>query len=158
MRQVSQSDAGLVVNVSSPGAPLDHAALATLAAAAPQIVDLNLQDAALDDDGLAAIGELTAARRLRLSGNRITDRGLPALARLKRLESLNLYGNAGVTDAAVEALARMPALTRGVSVANGSHAGGAAKLRAARPGLTVQLDAGEAFTAQSKELAASRSH
>ena len=61
VRQVSQSDARLVVSVNSPGTALSAAALAALNAAAAEIVDLNLADTALDDAGLAAIGELAAA-------------------------------------------------------------------------------------------------
>ena len=80
VRQVSQSDARLVVSVNSPGTALSAAALAALNAAAAEIVDLNLADTALDDAGLAAIGELAAATHLRLARNRLTDGGL-AVAR-----------------------------------------------------------------------------
>jgi uncharacterized membrane protein len=140
VRQVSQSDARLVVGVNSPGKELDGAALAALAAAAPRIVDLNLPNAALDDDDLAALGVLSAVTRLKLSRDAITDRGLHALERLPRLTSLNLYGNAGITDAGIEALARIPTLRQVYLWQTAVTAGGAARLRAARPDLTVQLD------------------
>jgi len=49
---------------------------------ARQIVDLNLQTAGLPtDDGLAALGDLGAVTELRLSRNKITDRGVGTLAR-----------------------------------------------------------------------------
>ena len=53
--------------MNSPGSVLDKAALGVLAEAGSQIVELNLQDAGLDDDGLAALGELGAVTELRLS-------------------------------------------------------------------------------------------
>ncbi len=140
-RQLSQSDARLVVSVNSPGNTLDKAALGVLTQAGSQIVDLNLQNAGLDDDDLAALGELGAVTELRLSRNKITDRGVGTLARLPRLASLNLYGNAGVTDAGVDALGRIVTLRQVYLWQTGVTAAGAAKLRAARPDLAVQLDA-----------------
>jgi uncharacterized membrane protein len=140
VRQVSQSDAALVVGVSSPGAQLDAAALAVLATAAPQIAELNLQNAALDDDGLASLGDLSSVTRLRLSRDAITDRGLHALERLPRLESLNLYGNAAITDAGLDSLARIPTLRRVYLWQTAVTAAGVARLRAARPDVNVELD------------------
>ena len=140
-RQLSQSDARLVVSVNSPGNTLDKAALGVLAQAGSQIVDLNLQNAGLDDDDLAALGELGAVTELRLSRNKITDRGVGALARLPRLASLNLYGNAGVTDAGVDALGRIVTLRQVYLWQTGVTPAGGAKLRSARPDLAVQLDA-----------------
>ena len=111
MRQVSQSDARLVVSVNSPGTELSAAALAALAAAAPEIVDLNLADTALDDAGLAAIGALPAATHLRLARNQLTDASLSALARgSPQLQHLNLYGNSGITDAGLETLGEIATL------------------------------------------------
>ena len=147
VRQSSQSDSRLVVSVSSPGSKIDKAALAVLASAASQIVDLNLQNAALDDDDLVVLGDLAAVTQLRLSRNQISDRGLGALARLPKLASLNLYGNAGVTDAGVEALGRIAALRRVYLWQTGVTPAGAAKLRAARPDIAVQLDAAEGLAA-----------
>ena len=140
VRQLSQTDAKLVVSVNSPGAALDEAALAALAGAGAQIADLNLQNAAIDDEDLAALGDLAAVTNLRLSRNRITDRGLATLARLPKLASLNLYGNAGVTDAGVEALGRIATLRHLYLWQTGVTSAGVAKLRAARPDLAVQLE------------------
>jgi uncharacterized membrane protein len=139
-RQLSQSDPRLVVSVNSPGADLDKAALGVLAQAGSQIVDLNLQNAGLDDDDLATLGEFGAVTQLRLSRNRITDRGVGTLARLPKLASLNLYGNAGVTDTGVEALGRIATLRQVYLWQTGVTSAGVAKLRTARPDLAVQLD------------------
>jgi mono/diheme cytochrome c family protein len=141
VRQLSQSDPRLVVGVNSPGTALDEAALGVLTGAGSQIVDLNLSNAAIDDDDLAALGDLAAVTQLRLGRNRITDRGLATLARLPKLESLNLYGNAGVTDAGVEALGRIATLRQVYLWQTGVTGAGVAKLHAARPDLAVQLDA-----------------
>ncbi|MEO8464781.1 MAG: c-type cytochrome domain-containing protein [Gammaproteobacteria bacterium] len=141
VRQVSQSDPRLVVRVNSPGTELDEGALAVLAAAGAQIADLNLQNAALDDDDLTALGDLAGLSELRLSRNQITDRGLATLVRLPKLASLNLYGNAGVTDAGIDALGRIAALRQVYLWQTGVTAAGVAKLRAARPDVAVQLDA-----------------
>jgi len=146
-RQLSQSDARLVVSVNSPGAALEKSALDVLAAAGSQVVDLNLQNAGLDDDGLATLGALGAVAELRLSRNRITDRGVSALARLPKLTSLNLYGNAGVTDASVETLGRIATLRHVYLWQTGVTPAGAAKLRSARPDVAVQLDAAEGIAA-----------
>ena len=146
-RQLSQSDPRLVVSVNSPGTNIDEAAFGALAQAGSQIVDLSLQNTGLDDDGLAALGELAAVTELRLSHNKITDRGVGALARLPKLKSLNLYGNAGVTDAGVEALGRIATLRQLYLWQTGVTSAGVAKLRAARPDIAVQLDAAGAIAA-----------
>jgi len=140
-RQVSEVDARLVVSVSSPGTPLDAPALAALAAAAAQIVDLNLGGTALDDAGLKAIGALPAATHLRLARNRLTDDALADLAALPALEHLNLYGNAGITDGGIAALAASRTLRELFVWQTAVSADGAARLREQRPGLAVDLGA-----------------
>jgi hypothetical protein len=139
VRQVSQSDARLVVSVSSPGAALDAAALAALTDAAPAIVDLNLANADLDDAELASIGPLPAVTHLRLARNRLTDLGVADLAALPVLEHLNLYGNAGVTDAGVAALAASGTLRELFLWQTAVTPDGTARLREQRPGLAVDL-------------------
>ena len=156
VRQLSQSDPRLVVSVNSPGAELDKAALGMLAQAGSQIVDLNLQNAGLDDDDLAALGELDAVTDLRLSRNKITNRGVGALARLPKLTSLNLYGNVGVTDAGLEALGRVATLRQVYLWQTGVTSAGVAKVRAARPDLAVQLDAAGGIAAVAAGTPAAR--
>jgi uncharacterized membrane protein/mono/diheme cytochrome c family protein len=141
VRQVSQSDAHLIVSVNSPGTALSAAALAALNAAATEIVDLNLADTALDDVGLAAIGELTAATHLRLARNRLSDGGLASLAALPQLTHLNLYGNGGVTDAGLALLAASGSLRELYIWQTGASAEGVAQLRAQRRGLVVDFGA-----------------
>jgi hypothetical protein len=143
-RQVSQSDARLVVSPSSPGTQLGEAALAALAAARTEILDLRLDGTALDDAGLAAIGALPAATHLRLARNRLTDASLGALARSPQLEHLNLYANAGITDAGIEALAAISTLRELHLWQTGVTPNGAARLRELRPGMFVDLGLSDA--------------
>jgi mono/diheme cytochrome c family protein len=144
VRPLSEGDSRLVVSVSSPGTVLGAEALAALAAAAIDIVDLNLADTALDDAGLAAIGPLPAATHLRLARNRLSDGGLAALRGAPRLRYLNLYGNDGVTDQGIAALAAIASLRELFLWRTGVSIDGAKRLRAARPGLVV--DAGSLET------------
>ncbi|HSC15044.1 MAG TPA: c-type cytochrome domain-containing protein [Gammaproteobacteria bacterium] len=140
-RQASQTDPRLVVSVGSPGTPLAPAALEALAAAAGEIVDLNLAGTALDDAGFEAIGALPAATHLRLARNALTDEALAALESSPQLEHLNLYGNAGITDSSIETLAALGALREVFLWQTGVTDLGAARLRALRPGLTVDMGA-----------------
>jgi uncharacterized membrane protein len=139
VRQVSQEDARLVVTVNSPGTALPEASLAALAAAAAEIVDLNLGNSDLDDGELASIGALPNVTHLRLARNRLTDASLPALAALPRLEHVNLYGNVGVTDAGLDALTSAPSLREVYVWQTAVTETGAARLRAARAGLQLEL-------------------
>ena len=138
-RQVSASDAHLVVRQSSPGTPLDQAALAAVAHAASEIVDLNLADADLDDAELASIGALPAVTHLRLARNRLTDAALANLAALPALEHLNLYGNAGITDDGIAALAASRSLREIFVWRTAVTPAGAARLREQRPALAVDI-------------------
>jgi cysteine-rich repeat protein len=130
---------------SSPGTPLEAPALAALAVAAAEIVDLNLAGTALDDAGLKAIGALPAATHLRLARNRLTDGALADLAALPALAYLNLYGNAGITDGGIAALAASRTLRELFVWQTAVSPDGAARLREQRPGLVVDL--GTAATA-----------
>jgi hypothetical protein len=140
-RQVSQSDAGLVVSIASVGSALDARALAALAAAAPGIVDLNLADASLDDAALATIGTLPAATHIRLARNRLTDGALASLAALPKLAHLNVYGNAGITDAGLAQLTTSASLRELYVWQTGVSPAGVAELRRQRPQLAVNFGA-----------------
>jgi uncharacterized membrane protein len=148
VRQVSQSDTRLIVSVSSPGTAVSADSLAVLAAAAEQIVDLNLADAALDDADLAAIGALPAITHLRLARNELTDAGLAALAGAPRLEYLNLYGNGNITDDGIAALSAIATLREVHLWGTGVSLNGATRLRAARPGIVVDVGSLEAIAAR----------
>jgi uncharacterized membrane protein len=142
VRQVSESDPHLVVSVYSPGARVVDEHIAVLLTAADQIVELNLQDALLDDAVLADIGKFGELTRLRLSHNELTDRTVAALAGMHKLERLNLYSNPGVTDASIEVLASLPALKR-LDVWNTAITEkGMARLRELKPELELQGEAG----------------
>jgi hypothetical protein len=138
VRQVSQSDAHLVVSIYSPGARVVADQIAVLLTAADQIVELDLQDAGLEDELLTDTGKFTELTRLRLSRNALTDRAIARLASLPRLERLNLYANPAITDASVEALVRFAPLRRLDVWQTGISAAGLARLRQLRPDLEVQ--------------------
>jgi len=138
-RQLSQTDARLVVSPSAPGTPIAPPTLEALAAAAPEIVDLNLSGMSLDDAGLDVIGALPEATHLRLARNALTDAALEDLSASPHLAHLNLYGNAGITDAALDSLAKMTALRDVYLWQTSVTPAGAARLRAQRPDLTVNL-------------------
>jgi uncharacterized membrane protein len=144
VRPIAQDDARLVVSLHSPGTALDAAALAALAEAAPVIADLNLANATLDDVGLAAIGALPETTHLRLARNRLTDASIATLTALPKLAHLNLYGNAHVTDAGLDALAASASLREVFLWQTGATDAGVAKLRAQRPDLAVEFGANAA--------------
>ena len=138
VRQVSQGDPKLIVGVYSPGATVNREQVAVLVQAAGEIVELNLQDANLDDEALIEIGKFTELRRLRLSHNRISDRTVYALEGLTKLERLNLYANPGVTDVSVDSFARLQSLRRLDIWQTAMTRSGVDRLRDLRPDLDVQ--------------------
>jgi uncharacterized membrane protein len=143
-RAVSRTDPRLIVSIYSPGTRLAQDQWAVLRSAAAQIIELNLQDAGLDDNEVPGLDEFTALTRLRLSRNRLTDATVPIIARLPEIERLNLYANVGITDASVEALASMKALRRVDLWETGMTPAGFERLQALRP--DVELQAGTAGT------------
>jgi uncharacterized membrane protein len=145
VRQVSQTDPHVIVSVLSPGTRIGPDALAALLSSPDEIVELDLQDAGLDDAAAANLGKLSGVVRLRLSRNAVTDQGVAALAGLPRLTHLNLYGNAGLTDASVEVLAGVKSLRRVDVWQTGMTDEGIARLRERRPDLAVQGAAASAL-------------
>jgi uncharacterized membrane protein len=141
VRQVSETDPHLVVSVYSPGARVVDQHIAVLLTAVDQIVELNLQDALLDDSVLVDIGKFKELTRLRLSHNELTDRTVEKLAGLKKLERLNLYSNPGVTDASIGVLASLPELKRLDVWKTGVTEKGMARLHELRPDLELQGEA-----------------
>jgi hypothetical protein len=146
LRTVSATDTRLIVSVYSPGARLAREHIEALEAAADQIVELNLQDADLDDDDLANLSLFTELTRLRLSRNSLTDRTVAAFASMPHLERLNLYANPGITDASIDALAALPALRRLDVWRTGISEEGMARLRSLRPDLELQGETTNVFT------------
>jgi uncharacterized membrane protein len=145
-RPVSQTDPRLIVSVHSPGATLTADRLAALGPAAGEIVELDLHGSGLEDATLAGFERFTQLTKLRLSDNRLTDDGLESLARLPKLESLNLYANSGITDAGLRALARSAALKRLYLWETGVSEAGVAELEQLRPDLAVQMGAATPLT------------
>jgi uncharacterized membrane protein len=144
-RVVSPTDPRLIVSIYSPGARLAQDQWAVLRSAAAQIVELNLQDAGVDDMEMPGLEQFTALTRLRLSRNRLTDVIVPVIARLPAIERLNLYANVGITDASVEALASMKALRRVDLWETGMTAAGFERFQALRPDVELQAGTTGAF-------------
>ncbi len=138
VRQASQNDPHLVVSVSSPGSPISAAQVAALFDVADRVVELNVQDASIDDATLGDIAKFAELIRLRVSQNELTDRSINALSSLTKLERLNLYGNRRVTDNSVDALARIGSLKRVDIWQTGITSEGLARLRKLRPDLDIQ--------------------
>jgi hypothetical protein len=111
--------------------------------ASSSVVDLNLAGAGIDDAELAALGELPAVTHLRLARNSLTDAGLAALARAASLSVLNLYGNAGVSDAGLDALVDVATLREVFLWQTRVTAAGVARFKERRPDVVVQLGAAE---------------
>ncbi|MGV3640913.1 MAG: ribonuclease inhibitor, partial [Adhaeribacter sp.] len=68
-----------------------------------QILWLDLSETAITDRSLPAIAKLKHLTRLKLDNTRITDAGLAPLAGLQKLRALNLYGTQ-VSDQGLKAL------------------------------------------------------
>ena len=148
VRQVSQTDPRLVVSVYSPGARVAPQYMAVLESAAHEIVELNLQDAGLDDTLLERIGMFTELTRLRLSRNDVSDRTVAAIASsMPNLERLNLYANPDVTDASVDVLAGMSSLRRLDIWRTSISEEGMARLRDLRPDLELQGETADVIRA-----------
>jgi hypothetical protein len=111
VRPVSRSDPRLVV--SGVGMRnIGSAQLHTLSSAHTQIADLSLWQLGLRDADLEPLSSLTELTRLNLSGNQLSDTGVRLLAKMPKLEVLNLYGNDEITDESVAVLAQLPALRK----------------------------------------------
>jgi len=136
-RRVSEDDGGLIVSIDAPGGEITPAQLSVLTAASEHVVELGLPRAGLRDGDLQGLANFTSLTALRLDQNRITDSGVKLLALLPKLEVLNVYGNTGITDASIDALARMREL-RVLYVWNtGISPAAISSLGALRPDLTV---------------------
>lgn len=126
--------------------------LAMLAPAAPHIVWLDLGRSKVTDAGLPTIAKMTALQRLHLERTTVTDAGLAHLAGLKDLEYLNLY-DTKVTDAGIAKLAGNKALKKLFVWGTPVTKEGAKKLEAAVPGLVVNVGLSEAEIAKLVEAA-----
>jgi hypothetical protein len=103
--------------------------------------DVHVMDV-LDDEMVLALTRLPRLRLLWQSGNsRITDAGIRALASLDKLEELDLEWSGAITDDALEILATFPNLRYvDLSFCSGLTGAGLARLRHARPTLTIDTE------------------
>ena len=141
VRQISMGNAHLVVSVNGGGKPVAAASLQVLVTARDQIDEVDLQRSEVTDEDLKIVGQLTNLSRLRLDGNKVSDKGLRDLSGLQKLEILNLYGNEGVTDAGLVVLAQMPALQRVYLWNTGVTAKGARAMEKKHPQMVVDVGA-----------------
>jgi hypothetical protein len=136
-RQKALSDEHLVVSTISPGSQFSDEQLERLAESGAKVGDLALERAGLTDASAPSLAKLQDLARLRLDNNKFTDNGIAALAPLKKLEYLNIYGNSGVTDASIATLVELPALREVYLWGTSISPGGVQKLKQQRPELRV---------------------
>ena len=141
VRPVSGQDPTLIVTVGGGGARISDAQWTALAAGRDQIVELDVRRSHIADADLAKIGQSSGLKRLHLEGNDISDAGVVALASLKAIEYLNLYGNTRITDASVDRLAALASLKRIYLSETGITPEGLKSLRAKRADLVINGDA-----------------
>lgn len=111
--------------------------------------DLALARSRISDATLALLARMPRLQRLDLRGTPVTDAGIAALAGHARLEELVL-AQTRLTDAAVEPLLAMPALKKVWLWKSGVGPDAIARLRERRPTLTV--DAGDARDSAAAEV------
>ncbi len=114
--------------------------LARLDLSGRQRTDSGLWVVSVTDLGLDAVATLVELRELNVSGSQLSSRGLARLSKLARLEHLDLHGARRVGDDAVPALAALPRL-RWIDLKDTAMtAKGIDALRAARPGLRIEVE------------------
>lgn len=126
------------VNATNAGSGYTDRSLSALRGIGPHVVWLDLAGTATSDEGAAAIAALTNLTRLHLSRTRVGDAGLAKLGGLQQLEDPNLYGTR-VTDAGLQHLAGLRKLKRLYVWQTGVTPAGVERLRAALPGLDVDV-------------------
>jgi len=112
--------------------------LAELTPIAKNVLALDLSRTRLKDDDLAPLAGMTNLVRLDLKRNTITDAGLVHLKGLVELESLNLF-DTQVTDAGVPNLLGLKKLQKLFLFNTKVTAAGGDQVRAAIPGVVVNL-------------------
>ncbi|MEZ4699535.1 MAG: c-type cytochrome domain-containing protein [Rhodothermales bacterium] len=105
---------------------------------AEQIAWLNLGNTKVTDAGLATVESFVNLSRLHLEKTAVTDAGLAHLSGLQYLSYLNLYGT-GVTDAGLTHLEPLKNLKALYLWQSGVTAEGADRLRAALPGIDINM-------------------
>jgi len=110
-RQIAADRSMIRVSLAS-GDPVDDRQVEALVDAADAIEVLDLRRVSVTDRRLAELAKLANLVRLDLSDNDLDDGGVASLAAFRKLEYLNLVGNAGVTDAALQSLAALSSLKK----------------------------------------------
>ena len=119
-------------------AAVGDAQLSALVPLAASVISLELQQTKVSDAGLAALTPFIHLRRLQLQNTALSDAGLAPLGKLASLETLNLNAT-GVTDDGLQQLAGLKNLKKIYLWQSKVTAAGADKLRAAIPGLDINL-------------------
>lgn len=110
--------------------------LAQFAAWLPELEEIDLTGTKVTDAGIEAIAGLTKLRKLQLSGTKITSAAIAHLTRLTALTDVYLI-NTAIDDTAIEGLARLTGL-RKLSVSGTKlTADGLERLRQALPMTTI---------------------
>ncbi len=94
------------------GAFLPDKAVAVLPTFAATLTRLDLSRVILSPDAMKSIGELGGLESLLLSGCSLTDEAIRPIANLKKLSTLDLSDNYGVTDKSAALLRALPRLKR----------------------------------------------
>ncbi|MDP0490817.1 MAG: c-type cytochrome domain-containing protein [Verrucomicrobiota bacterium JB023] len=138
IRFVSVDSEELVFNAAGIGQDFTDAQLAELEPVAEALVELNLMETAVSDEGMKTVAKMTNLRRLMLNETEIGDQGVKNFASLPNLESLTLFG-APVGDEGVRSLAETKTLKR--IYLDGTEASEAAveELRAALPEAKIEF-------------------
>ncbi len=76
----------------------------------PLLEELSLAQTLITDAGLNHVAALFSLRKLNVAQTQATDNGVQYLSSLPHLESLDLSGNLGITDAAIPFLEKLPQL------------------------------------------------
>ncbi len=136
IRPMSANGALLDVNLTHfEAGPVN---LADLTPIAKNILALDLTRTRVKDDDLAHLAGMSSLVRLDLKRNAITDAGLVHLKGLVELESLNLF-DTQVSDAGLSHLTGLKRLQKIFLFNTKATAAGADQLRAAIPGIVVNL-------------------
>jgi hypothetical protein len=123
------------------GSAVDDRGAAELADSGPPLTYLLLTGTRVTDAGVAALARMPVLATLEVANTQVTDTGLKELAGAPRLERLNVEGCRGVTDAGLRHLRGWKFVSvnvRGTCVT----AAGVAELRAANPGGEIVSDVG----------------
>lgn len=149
VRPIAQNSPWLTANLRVFSGELNDDLLAALGQVAG-LVDLNLASTSINDAGLAKLSGLKNLMTLHLENTAVTDAGLKHLAGMAYLNYLNLYGTA-VTDAGLAQLKELKRLQKLYAWQTKATAEGAARLKESIPALAVNLGESLVVTPEKKD-------